>query len=193
MLRHTRRPDRRGVAAVELAFALLLFVIPLLIGIWEVGLLVQVQQTVSNSAREGARIAAQGYTIDSSGNTVQVKTSTGTVNVQQTVYNYLYAAGLTNLALSDVTVTFAFNTPRTTTYVPVATDPVGTSWPVGSYPSDPCYGDKGEVFTVGVSIPWAKVRWVNLGLVNPTAVTFNVTWQMLLDDQFTVNATLPTW
>jgi Flp pilus assembly protein TadG len=194
MLRHrSSRPVRRGVAAIELAFAVLLLVVPLLIGIWEVGRLVQVQQTVSNAAREGARIAAQGYTIDASGNTAQIRTGTGPVNVQQTVYNYLYAAGLTNLRPADVTVTFAFLTPRTTTYIPLATDPPGTSWPAGSVPTDPCYGDKGEVFTVSVSIPWSQVRWVNLGVVNPTSVSFTVTWQMLLDDQFTVNATLPTW
>jgi Flp pilus assembly protein TadG len=193
MLRHTRRPARRGVAAVEMAFVTLLFVVPMLIGIWEVGRLVQVQQLVSNAAREAARIAAQGYTLDSSGNTTQVMTSTGSINLQQTVYNYLYAAGLTTLQSTDVTVGFVFNTPRTTTYVPLASDPAGTNYPAGSYPTDPCYGDKGEVFTVTVTVPWTKVRWVNLGVVNPTTVTFNVTWQMLLDDQFTVNDQLPTW
>jgi Flp pilus assembly protein TadG len=194
MLRHNRRTARRGVAAVELAFVTLVFVVPMLIGIWEVGRLVQVQQIVSNSAREGARVASQGFLINGTQGTVtQVFASTGAVNVQNTVYNYLYAAGLTNLQPSDVTVTFAFITPRTTNYIPFASDPPGINWPIGSYPTDPCYGDKGEMFTVSVSIPWSKVQWVNLGLVNPTTVNFTVTWQMLLDDQFTVNDQLPTW
>ncbi len=190
---HHPRTARRGVAAVELALVTLFFVLPMLIGIWEIGRLVQVQQIVSNATREGARIAAQGYTIDTSGNTTQIKVSTGSINIQTTIYNYLYAAGLTNLQVSDVTVTFVFNTPRTTTYIPLATDPTGTSWPIGSYPTDPCYGDKNEIFTVSASIPWSKVQWINMGIVNPTTVSFTVTWQMLLDDQFTVNATLPTW
>jgi hypothetical protein len=193
MRRYNRRPVRRGVAAIELAFVFLLFVIPMMLGIWEVGRLIQVQQIVSNAAREGARISAQGYTLDVNGNTTQVKTSTGPINIQNTVYDYLYGAGLTNLQPSDVTVTFAFTTPRTTNYIPLASDPSGTSWPIGSYPSDPCFGDKGEQFQINVSIPWSKVQWINMGLVNPTTVSFTVTWQMLLDDQFTVNDQLPTW
>jgi Flp pilus assembly protein TadG len=188
-----RRTARRGVAAIELAFVTMLLVIPLLIGIWEVGRLVQVQQIVSNATREGARIAAQGYTISTTGTPTQIKVNTGTTTVQDAVSDYLYAAGLTGLSPSDVTVTFAFTTPRTTDYVPISLDPAGTSYPAGSYPPDPCYGEKGMMFTVTVSIPWAKVRWVNMGLVNPTTVTFTVTWQMLTDDRFTVNEQLPTW
>lgn len=50
-------PRRRGAAAVELGFVAPLFFI-LLVGIWEVGRLVHVQQIVMNAAREGARQAA---------------------------------------------------------------------------------------------------------------------------------------
>ena len=52
---------------------------------------------------------------------------------------------------SDVTVTFAFTNARTTDYVPLSTDPAGTSYPAGSTPSDPCYGEKGMAFTFTVS------------------------------------------
>ncbi|MBY0460764.1 MAG: pilus assembly protein [Gemmataceae bacterium] len=190
--RHAR-PARRGVAAVELAFVFLLFVIPLMLGIWEVGRMVQVQQLVSNATREGARLSAQAYTINSTGTPTQIYTTSGAVNIRDTVYDYLYAAGLTGLQPSDVTVTFQFLTPRATDYVPLSTDPVGTSWPAGSTPTDPCFGEKGQIFTITVSVPWDKVRWINMGLINPTSVTFNVTWQMLTDDRFTVNATLPVW
>lgn len=186
--------SRRGVAAIELAFVTMLLVIPLMLGIWEVGRLVQVQQIVSNAAREGARLSAQGYTINASGTPTQIKLNSGTNSVKQAVYDYLYSAGLTNLQESDVTVTFAFTSGRTTAYVPVAgVDPVGTSWPVGSMPTDPCFGDKGQTFRVTVTVPWAKVRWINMGLVNPNNVTFTCTWQMLTDDRFQVNEQLPTW
>ena len=194
MLRCSQKlPLRRGVAAVELAFVFLLFMIPLLIGIWEVGRLVQVQQIVSNSAREGARLSAQAYTINSTNTPTQIKTTTGSVNIQDAVYDYLYAAGLTNLQPTDVTVGFAFSTPRPTAYVPLSSDPVGTNYPAGSVPLDPCYGEKGMLFTVTVTIPWNKVRWVNMGIINPTTVTFTVTWQMLTDERFQVNTALPTW
>jgi Flp pilus assembly protein TadG len=189
-----RRQTRRGVASVELAFVTMLLVVPLIIGIWEVGRLVQVQQIVSNAAREGARLSAQGYTINSSGTPTQIKASAGSNNVQDAVYDYLVSAGLTTLQPADVTVTFQFTTGRATDYVPVpGVDPAGTSYPAGSMPPDPCYGDKGQVFRVTVTIPWAKVRWINLGLVNPTTVTFTATWQMLTDDRFQVNEQLPTW
>ena len=45
--------QRRGH---ELALVTMLFVVPLIFGIWEVGRLIHVQQVVSNSAREGARL-----------------------------------------------------------------------------------------------------------------------------------------
>lgn len=192
-MRRLPKQARRGVAAIELAFVFMLFVIPLMFGIWEVGRLVQVQQVVSNAAREGARLSAQATTIDSAGAPAQIKVSTGSVNIRRAVYEYLVAAGLTNLAPADVTITFAFNNPRTTDYVPIAADPPGTSYLAGSTPPEPCYGEKGMTFTVTVSIPWSRVRWVNAGLINPTDVTFTVTWQMLTDDRFQVNATLPTW
>ena len=187
------RPARRGVASVELALVTLLFVVPLLLGIWEVGRLVQVQQIVSNSAREGARLSAQAYTINAAGSPTQIHVRTGSPSVKDAVYDYLRAAGLTRLDPADVTITFAFTTPRTTDYILTALDPPGTSYPAGSLPPDPCYGEKGQMFTVTVTVPWEKVRWVNAGLLNPTEVTFTVTWQMLTDERFQVNDVLPTW
>jgi Flp pilus assembly protein TadG len=171
---------RRGAAAVELAFVVLFFFIPVLFGVWEAGRLIEVQQIVSNSAREGARLAAQGYTINSSGAPTQIMASSGTPNVKDVVYQYLIAAGFTNLQPSDVTVTFAFTAPKTT-------DPN-----IGTFPTDPYLGEKNEPFTVSVSIPWNKVRWINAGLINPTSVTFTVTWQMLIDDKFSVNQSMPS-
>ncbi|MCS6866643.1 MAG: pilus assembly protein [Gemmataceae bacterium] len=186
-------PPRRGVAAIELAFVTTLLVVPLLLGIWEVGRLVQVQQIVSNAAREGARLSAQAFTINTAGVPTQIKVNTGSVNVRHAVYDYLHGAGLTRLELSDIQVDFMFLTPRTTNYVPIATDPPGTNYPAGSLPPEPCYGEKGMIFTVRVTIPWHKVRWINLGLINPTHVTFTVTWQMLIDERFNINDTMPSW
>jgi Flp pilus assembly protein TadG len=50
---------RRGVAAVEFA-VLIPFILTLLLGIWEVGRMIEVQQTVNNAAREAARQATTG-------------------------------------------------------------------------------------------------------------------------------------
>ena len=173
-----RRPtNRRGVAAVELALVAMLFLIPLLIGVWEVGRLVQVQQILSNSCRDGARLASQGYTVNLTGAPTQITVSSGTTNVHDAIYQYLVAAGFSNLSSADVTVTLTFLTAKAD----------------GTYPTEPYQGEKGELFKVSVSIPWSKVQWVNLGLIKPTTVNYTVTWQMLVDDPFTVNDTLPTW
>jgi len=179
MLLRNKQLRKSGVAACELAFVTVVFVVPMIIAIWEVGRLIHVKQLVANSAREGARLAAQGYTILSNGTQVQINTSTGTPNVQTTVYEYLLGAGLTQLQSTDVTVTLTFTTPL-------------TSGPnIGTYPTQPYQGQKGETFTVYVSIPWSKVRWTTLGLIQPTDVHYTVTWMMLVDDAFIINPDLP--
>ena len=172
-----RQPDRRGVAAVELAFVTMLFIAPLLIGLWEMGRFVEVQQILGNSCRDGARLASQGYTVNLTGAPTQIMTSSGTTNVQGAIYQYLIAAGLTDLTSSDVVVTL--------TFLDLKAD--------GSTATEPYQGEKGMRFTVTATIPWSKVRWVNLGLINPISVTYTASWQMLVDDKFTVNDTIPVW
>ncbi len=171
-MRRLNSRDRKAAAAVELAFVVLFFFIPVLFGVWEAGRLIEVQQIVSNSSREGARLAAQGYTIKSTGAPTQIQAN----NVKDVVYQYLVAAGFATLAPEDVTVTFAFIAPRAD----------------GTTPTEPYLGEKNQPFTVTVSIPWNKVRWINVGLIQPTDVSFTVTWQMLTDDAFSVNQTIPT-
>jgi Flp pilus assembly protein TadG len=87
-----RTPGRRrpAVAAVELAFCLPIVLVPLMLGIWEVGRIVEVEQVLDNAAREGARQAATGK-----------KTN---AQVQQTVLQCVSGAGL-NTAGATVTVT----------------------------------------------------------------------------------------
>lgn len=174
---YKKRLRLSGVASIELAVVTVLFVVPLIIAIWDVGRLIHVKQIVANSAREGARLAAQGNTLLSNGTQVQINVNTGTPNVQQTVYNYLLGAGLTQLNSSDVTVTFTFTSPTSS----------------GTYPTEPYQGQKGETFTVYVSIPWSKVQWTNLGLINPANVQYTASWSMLVDNTFTINPSLPAW
>jgi Flp pilus assembly protein TadG len=54
-----RRPQRRAVAAVEFAM-ILPVILTLLLGIWEVGRMIEIQQILYNAAREGGRQAASG-------------------------------------------------------------------------------------------------------------------------------------
>src|SRR5690348_15164963 len=85
------RRSRDGIAAVEFAVVLpLLFL--LLMGAWEVGRLVQVHSILSNAAREGARIAAQGQIINLTGAYTQIlvtDTDPNNPDVTSTVKNYV--------------------------------------------------------------------------------------------------------
>jgi Flp pilus assembly protein TadG len=82
-----RRTRRRAVAAVEFA-AVLPLILTLLLGIWEVGRLIEIQQFLENATREGARQAATGQLTDA--------------QVQQVVIQTLAAEGLPT---TDVVVT----------------------------------------------------------------------------------------
>src|SRR5437870_8101490 len=81
--------ERGGSACVECAVCLL-FLVPLLLGLWEVGRLVEVEQHLNNAVREGGRQASTG--------------SKNTAAVQQIVVQYLAVNGIICQA-SDVTVT----------------------------------------------------------------------------------------
>ncbi len=82
-----RRQGRRAVAAVEFA-AVLPLILTLLLGIWEVGRLIEIQQYLHNATREAGRQAATGQLTDA--------------QVKQIVINTLAAEGLPT---SNVVVT----------------------------------------------------------------------------------------
>lgn len=85
---------RRGVAAVEFAVVMPVMAI-LIIGLWEVGRMVEVQQFLVNACREGARQASTGVKSDA--------------EVKQVVVDYLNQKGLTTVKAANVTVTSVSN------------------------------------------------------------------------------------
>ncbi|HEY7309611.1 MAG TPA: TadE/TadG family type IV pilus assembly protein [Gemmataceae bacterium] len=91
-IRKPSRSERRGAAVVEFAFVLPIM-LSLLVGIWEVGRMIEVQQVLTNAAREGARQAATGEYTNS--------------QVKSIVTQYITVAGLpsTNVTVnvSDLT------------------------------------------------------------------------------------------
>ncbi len=90
--RNCRASRRRGVAAVEAALLLPVALI-LMLGTWEVGRMVEVEQILNNAVREGGRCASTGLNTNS--------------EVQQTVLNYLQNSGLPStsatVTVSDLT------------------------------------------------------------------------------------------
>ena len=71
---------RKGVVAVELALCAP-FVFLMVVGLLELSRMAQVQQILSNAAREGARLAAQGLIINSTGSSTQINLNSGTPSV----------------------------------------------------------------------------------------------------------------
>src|SRR5262245_60642408 len=163
------RQRRRGVAIVEFAFILPILVVVLL-GVWEIGRMIQVQQVLKNAAREGARVAAQGFIINDAGAPTEIHANTGSPNVEATVRNYPREAGINTDGLQ---VRFSF---------------VGTT-----RVSEPYQGVKGQAFRVEVKLPFNNVRWTLLGLTNITELGANVTWRSLVDDPFTLDTNIPSW
>ena len=208
MLRRRPPVRRRGTATVELALVMTFIVIPLTLGLWEMGRYVQVQQMVANSAREGARMAAQAVTISSAGSTTQVYTSSPLPNpskvpsVEGAVMQYLAGQGLTNLRYQDVDVTFTFLPQQ-------PGDPALIGAVAGA--TEPYQGVQNQRFRVTVTItdetsPGSgvlkapgnrplreRVLWTTLGIVRPDTVQYQVEWVMLVDRPCTVNATVPSW
>lgn len=88
VLSRNRRAPRRGTAAVEFA-VIAVFLAPLIMGVWEVARLIEVQQYLSNAVREGARQASTGLK--------------NTAAVKQAVVNYLARNGV-SAADTEVTV-----------------------------------------------------------------------------------------
>jgi Flp pilus assembly protein TadG len=177
--------SRAGAAAVEFAVVLPLIFL-LLVGTWEVARLVQVHAILSNAAREGARVAAQGQIINLTGNYTQIvvsDTDTNNPDVTSAVKNYVHTAdpnfrGGLGIDTTGMTVTFAF---------------VDSAGNVLSSPTQPWQGLKGQRFRVTATLPYDNFRWTTLNLLNVKTITATVDWMSMIDDPFTVNTSLPSW
>jgi Flp pilus assembly protein TadG len=158
--------DRRGTAVVEAA-VILPILLTMMLGVWEVGRMIEISQILTNSAREGCRLAAGGYVNGTAVTTAQVQTE---------VQNYLTAAGLPSAAVSgaQITLTCLASTPWTDPYE--------------AQPLDP--------FTVTVTIPagtaFNSLRWNLLNqITSVTQLSETVYWQSANNSQVTVSTTIP--
>jgi Flp pilus assembly protein TadG len=166
MQRRRKANRRRGVAAVEAAVTLPLL-LTLMLGVWEVGRLIQVNQIVVNAAREGARLAGGGYVNG---------TPVTTLMVQQAVRDYMTASGLPSAAVSGAQVNL-----------------VCLASPTWSDPSQALPLDK---FQVNVVIPpgaaFNSLRWNLLNQITPvTQMSVTVNWESLNNSKIVVSTSLP--
>ncbi len=159
---------RLGAVAVEMAVCAP-FLFLMVVGLLELSRMTQVQQILTNAAREGARLAAQGLIINSTGSSTQIFVNSGTPSVQSMVKDTIARAGLTN---TNVIVNF-----QTLTGTPV---------------TEPYLATKGQQFLITVTIPYADVNTINFNLFSPSSLTSKATMVSLVDDPFTINTSLPT-
>jgi Flp pilus assembly protein TadG len=162
---HPQSERRKGVAAVE--FALLLpFIMVMLLGIWEVGRLINADEMVNNAAREGARQASTGLRTNA--------------QVVAEVQYYLYQAMVGQ------------GTPASRAQQ-VVNDAIITVQDLNSPGTDVGQATQLDQIQVTVSIPFSDVRWVALSLItNPsTRVNGQATFYCLKDQQFPTGVTAP--
>ncbi len=151
------RRQRQATAAVEFVVVLPL-IVAMLLGMWEVGRLVEIEQILNNAAREGARQAA--------GSKMTVS------QVQAVVINYLTAAGV------------PVNNPDPNAVVQVKN--LGFPGNPGPVDDSPLNATQLDQFQITVTIPFSDVRWIALNLVtNPsTQMTGRATWCSIRDIAF---------
>lgn len=150
-----RCAPRRGVAAVELAITLP-FLLVLLIGIWEVGRMIEVKQVIGNAAREGGRMASRGTLTNA--------------EVLAGVRQYLQNAGL--------------NTANVTCTV-VKLDSAGASVPVEMNDPSVIQLDKIRV-SVTIPFRDVRWLALNYFMPESSTITSTVMWQSVRDLPVTI-------
>jgi Flp pilus assembly protein TadG len=184
--RLSRQPRRHAVAAVEFAVCLP-FLLLIMLGIWEVGRTVEVQNVMWNSAREAARDA-----------------STGQTNLQ-TVANNLLAY----LQSAEPT---AFNQGHATTMLPavvtLAANTTGyTCWDTtddrelftitftditNSSVTDPTAMAQLDHYQIGIQTPYATIGWLPVAYVTGRERLYvSVDWACMVDSPFQIAPYLP--
>ena len=142
-----------------------------MLGMWEVGRMVQVEQILVNAAREGARVAAEGQ-LTINGVNVPVTVPV----VQQNVQDYLTAAGLPSAAVSGARIQVINQS--------------GNAW------TDPCNAQPLDKFQLSILIPsgtaYSSLKWgVVSTITGMNQITVSVNWVSLNDSQVNVSTQLP--
>ncbi len=166
-MRSTNSPNaRRGVVAVEAAVVLPILLI-MMLGIWEVGRIIQVQQILVNAGREGARIAAGGY--------VQGTPVTKAM-VEKAARDYLQSAGLPNAAVTGADI-----------------DLICMVSPPWNDPADAAPLDRFQVkVTIPAGAPFESLRWSFVSKITPTSqMEAIVDWVSLNNVEITIDTQLP--
>lgn len=194
----TLRTPRRGIAATEMALIAPVIIL-LLVGVWEVGRLVMVQNILNETARETARLAGSaGYFASSNhanplgGTLTLISPSTnGSYEVQKKAVIYLKGSGLSTTGVK-VTVSNlgSATSAKTWSYIWDATASSGT----GSGYDPAAAADQLDTIEATVTVPYKNVGWSPLNLLvgaNTTLVS-KAKWSSMRDIPLTISTTIPS-
>ncbi len=177
---------RHGTAAMEFALCLPLLT-TLMLGLWEIGRVTEVQQVMWNAGREAARDASLGQdnlstvasklltylqaaepTAFPSGHSTSLIAPVITLPANTT--GYTYWDNTTNQELFTITFTDAT--------APTITSPTGMS--------------QLDRFELGVSVPYASIGWTPVAQVTGmTRLYVAVDWVCMIDSPFQITPYLP--
>ncbi|MFL5341620.1 MAG: TadE/TadG family type IV pilus assembly protein [Gemmataceae bacterium] len=190
-------PRRPAIAATELA-VMAPFLVALLLGVWEVGRYLSVQNTLDNAAREGGRLAASGGYFssnsfnDAAGTTISLPppSANSACEVQKRLLLYLKVAGI-NTTGATVTVKNAgtASNPKSWSYT---YNQAGTITGSGLDPS--AAADQLDQLTVTVTLPYSNVAWTPTSMFfkKDTVMSSSVFWQSVADIPLSVSTNIPT-
>jgi Flp pilus assembly protein TadG len=173
LLGKPRHARRSGTATVEFALVMMFLLPPMVIGLIEVGRMVEVQQILSNAAREGARHAS----------TAQYTNN----QCRDLVKAYLLAA---NIPITNATV-YVSDLGSTTT---LGTPPFNSTAAQAGDQGDVTQAKHLDVVYVYLTVPYSDVRWINLNLATSSTTTLSAqsTWISGVDKPYGGTADAPT-
>jgi Flp pilus assembly protein TadG len=183
--------SRSGIAAVEMAL-LAPVLMSFLLGLWEVGRYVMIENTLDNAAREASRLAASGAYFSSNNRTTTLASpSTNTdYEIQKKVLLWLQASGVTTTgATVKVANQGSTSSAKTWNYTYSQT---GTGSGSGSDPS--AAADELDQLSVTVNLPYQNVSWSPTALFIGSQATMTATasWYSVRNVPLTVTATIPS-
>ena len=191
---HRTKHSRRGIAATEMAL-MAPVVLTLLMGLWEVGRYISIQNLMNNAAREAGRLGASGGFFSSNKLTaavvpnnplVLVPPSTNTAcELQKKVLLSLQSAGVSTTG-ATVTIT---NVTRGWTYTYTAAGVIS-----GSGYDPTAAATQLDRLTVTVTVPYSNVAWSPLSyfIGQSSTITATSNWNSIVDVPLAVSTTIPT-
>jgi len=180
------RARRQGVAAVEFALCLPVIVL-IMMGIWEVGRIVQVSEVLWNAAREAGRDASVGQD-----NLQAVATNTLTYlqSALPATFNPSHSTTLKSPVVTLPANTYGYtcwdNTANQELFTITFTDVTQPSV------TDPTTMSKLDQFQIGLQVPYTTIRWNTLAQITGVSrISIAVNWVCMQDSPFSITNSLP--